>query len=114
MPRAGPSSKRFDQIVNLARTQLKRRLIASGKSWKAGNPQRTQAHLRPPPHSSVNFFAFYNGTKIWAESDRAYGSRIFSLCVDCVYSILLSFLIASRSLREWLENKTLDKLLLFS
>ncbi len=29
MPRTGPSSKRIDQIVNLARTQLKRRLIAS-------------------------------------------------------------------------------------
>ena len=27
-PRAGPSSKRIDQIVNLARTQSKRRLIA--------------------------------------------------------------------------------------
>ena len=29
-PRAGSGSKRIDQIVNLARTQLKRRLNAPG------------------------------------------------------------------------------------
>ncbi len=34
MPRAGPSSKRIDQIVNLARTHLKRRLIASWEKIK--------------------------------------------------------------------------------
>ncbi len=40
-PRAGPGSKRIDQIVNLARTQLMRRLIAF---WD---------EIRPPWHPLI-------------------------------------------------------------
>ncbi len=37
-PRGGPDSKRSDQIVNLARTHLKRRLIA----FEGERPQKHQ------------------------------------------------------------------------